>query len=284
MLKMFIASCFFGLTACSNYAQLHTVTKLPKSLKENSGMVMLNENHIWVIEDSGNKDEIYEVNLEGKITRTLAIKDVKNHDWEELTKDDQNNVYIGDFGNNDNDRKNLSIYIIPNPVEVSKKHVEAKRITFSYPEQKEFPYHEEKRIYDCEAFFYLNNSLYLFTKDRSKPYTGTCLLYKIPAKPGDYKAELLGSFHFGDTFDTGSITAATISKDHQKVVLLTHKMLYLLENFEEDDFFSGKLSSINMEHISQKEAVSFKDKNTLLISDEAEKHGRAHLYEIQLSE
>ncbi|SFU29053.1 hypothetical protein SAMN05216480_101435 [Pustulibacterium marinum] len=270
-------------TSCSNYGQLKPVAELPKDLKENSGMVMLSKKSIWFIEDSGNENEIYQVDFDGKIMNTIEIENAKNEDWEELAKDDDDNVFIGDFGNNKNERKDLTIYIIPNPEKLDDDKVKAEKITFNYPEQEHFPSKKKNRIYDSEAFFYLDGNLYIFTKDRSEPYSGVCSLYKIPAKPGDYEAKLIDTFHFGDTFDTGSITSATISTNHKKVVLLTHEMIYILEDFEDDDFFTGKLTKLNMEHVSQKESVCFKNKNTLLISDEAEKHSKPMLYEMKLN-
>src|SRR5690606_37593404 len=113
----------------------------------------------------------------------------KNIDWEELTKDSDNNLYIGDFGNNDNERKNLVIYKISVVNRVQDKEVKAEKISFEYPEQKDFPPKKKHRYFDAEAFFYRDGYFYLFTKNRSKPFDGICFLYKIPAIPGHHKAE-----------------------------------------------------------------------------------------------
>ena len=48
---------------------------------------------------------------EPKQVRTIKIDNAKNDDWEELAEDDEF-IYIGDFGNNNGKRKNLCIYII----------------------------------------------------------------------------------------------------------------------------------------------------------------------------
>lgn len=284
MIRIIVTCILFSLCSCAknmNYAQIQTIAELPKSLQENSGMVMLNEHSIWVLEDSGNKDELYEINLDGEITRAVKIKKAKNVDWEDLTKDKANNVYIGDFGNNKNKRKDLTIYVIPNLDAVEDDEVKAEKITFEYPEQEKFPY-KHKRLYDCEAFFYYNDYLYLFTKDRSDPYRGMSLLYKVPAQPGDYKAELIGGYRFSGNYHTGSITAATISKDEKRVVLLTHSVVYIFEEFEGDQFFSGKMETIDLGHESQKEAIVFKDAHTLIIGEESEKGEHPLLYKLSL--
>lgn len=282
---MFKATAFgilFLLTACNNYAQLHPVTELPNKLDENSGMVTLGNNSYWFINDSGGKEEIYEADEKGKLVSEVEIKDAKNIDWEDLAIDDKKRVYIGDFGNNAHKRGEFQIYVIDNPAEEKDHSVKADKITFTYPEPLEGSKKKKKLYDDCEAFFYFNNSLYIFTKDRSSKYKGICKLYRVPAKPGDYTAEFIGTYEFGGNYNTGSITAATISPDHKKVVLLTHRMLYIFEDFEGDNFFTGKLTKLDMEHESQKESVCFKNERTLIISDEAGNKGSAVLYEYQL--
>ncbi|GLB48537.1 NHL repeat-containing protein [Neptunitalea lumnitzerae] len=280
-MKKLIAIAFLILTSCTNYGQIHTLTKITKKLKENSGLAITGKDSYWVIEDSGNDNAIYKLSEKGKMAREIEIENAKNVDWEELTMDDDGNVYIGDFGNNRSERKNLAIYIISNPDKIEKKKTKAKKITFSYPEQKDFPAKDEDKIFDCEAFFYLNGQLYLFTKDRSNPYAGRCFLYTIPATPGDYKATYLATHNFGKDYHTGSITAADISPDKTKVALLTHKHLYIYSDFTGSKFFEGKLTVLDLEDNSQKESVAFKDNRTLLISDEASKKD-AKLYEVTL--
>jgi len=92
----------FILCSCANHGQLTYVVKLPKDLKENSGLVAYTENTAWGIEDSGNSYNIYKINFDGEILKTLEVKNAKNKDWEDLAKDDEGNLYIGDFGNNEN--------------------------------------------------------------------------------------------------------------------------------------------------------------------------------------
>ena len=97
---------FFVLASCSNYGQLTLVSDLPSSLKEVSGNeIIYNSELIWMLNDSGNKAEVFGVNKDGKIKSIIKIK-AKNHDWEDLTSDEKGNLYIGDFGNNNLKEKN----------------------------------------------------------------------------------------------------------------------------------------------------------------------------------
>ncbi|HBI01157.1 MAG TPA: hypothetical protein DDY18_05985, partial [Flavobacterium sp.] len=92
---------------------VNLIVSLPQNLSEVSGMVAT-DSIIWMIEDSGNKSKIYGIKYDGMVEHTIKLDDIPNIDWEDLTRDN-NNLYIGDFGNNDNDRKDLAIYkISPN--------------------------------------------------------------------------------------------------------------------------------------------------------------------------
>lgn len=277
--------CIIVISACAstaNYGTLQNIKELPSSLEENSGIVKISEGSYWFIEDSGNPDKIYEVNDNMEIINEVKIKKAKNKDWEDLTKDDENHVYIGDFGNNRNKRKDLTIYIIDNPEEAKDGELKADKIKFNYPDQEKFPPKKKNRFYDTEAFFYLYGNLYLFTKDRSNPYQGLCKLYRLPAIPGEYDAQLIGDYNFAGNFDTSSITSAAISPDKQTVVLLTHDVLHIFKNFTGDNFFNGEHTTLNFEHSSQKESVCFKTPSVLVITDEAGVIGTPMYYEVSL--
>ncbi|HRE78452.1 MAG TPA: hypothetical protein PLL09_11590 [Flavobacterium sp.] len=255
---------------------VNLIVSLPQNLSEVSGMVAT-DSIIWMIEDSGNKSKIYGIKYDGMVEHTIKLDDIPNIDWEDLTRDN-NNLYIGDFGNNDNDRKDLAIYkISPNnpslPVE---------KINFNYPEQTHFPAKKKEKLYDCEAFFIYQNAFYLFTKNRSKGFDGTTLIYKIPAIVGNHSAQLIGKFKTCANYNSCVITGAAISPDEKKIVLLGHKNIWLFEEFNDDDFLSGKITELALNHYSQKEAVSFKDNDKLLIADERTKKRGGNLYEVSI--
>lgn len=267
---------------CNHYGQLQPITKLPKQLSENSGIVKNDDTTIWLIEDSGNKDHLYKVDFKGTIVEDVKIKHAKNIDWEDLAKDEKGNLYIGDFGNNDNDRKNLVIYKVSLSEINSDSEVIAERIDFKYPEQKDFPPKKNELVYDAEAFFYHKQHLYLFTRNRSKPFTGETLIYRIPAEKGNYHAVLVGKLKLCNNSKTCQITAADISLDGKKIALLSHGKLWMLTDFTNENFADGKLNEIDLGIRTQLEAVCFKNENTLLLSDEIRDNEGGNLYKYVL--
>ena len=66
------------------------------------------------------------------------------------------------------------------------------------------------------------------------------------------------------------------------MALLTHNKILLFTNFISDDFFSGDYKEINLHHTSQKEAIAFKDNNTVWITDEIDGASGGNLYEFIL--
>jgi hypothetical protein len=264
---------------------LTNIYSLPKKLKEVSGISYTNEtNLLWTLEDSGNANKIYGLTPEGKIKYEVKISWATNEDWEDITKDQQGNLYIGDFGNNNNDRKDLCIYKINKESLTSEDATPAYKVSFSYPEQQSFPPKKKEMFYDVEGFFEFKNNFYLFTKNRSKGFDGTTFLYKIPNKQGTHKAQKLAEFKTCDNFNTCAITSAAISPDETKVVLLCHDKIWLFDNFKNDSFLSGNVKELDLEHNSQKEAICFKDNSSLLIADEKTKNIGGNVYTVKISD
>ena len=220
---------FFLIASSCDTGNLTIITDVPKALNEVSGTETIpNSDLIWMLNDGGNKVKIYALNKKGKIKTELKIK-AKNNDWEDLASDEKGNLYIGDFGNNLNKRKNLAILKVKNKDLNSGNKIEIERISFRYPNQVKFPPKKKSMYFDCEAFFHYNDSLYLFTKSRVKNDFGKTHLYKIPAKKGNHTAEFISSFS-SCTDLLCWVTSADISLDGKQVALLTQKSVLVLMN------------------------------------------------------
>jgi hypothetical protein len=261
--------------------ELDKLGKFPSKLKEVSGMEITNDGKIWVIEDSGNKDKIYRVDKDGDIKESLKIDHAKNKDWEDLTMDDAGNLYIGDFGNNANEREDLTIYKVPKD-QMDKKEPNADKIEFNYPQQKDFPPKKDSLYFDTEGFFHLNDHLYIFTKNRTRPYSGNTLIYRVPDKKGKYEAEFLGSLFLCADQDHCSVTSADISPNGNTIALLSYGFVFLLTDFNVPDLTKASIKIIDLKTDTQVESICFTNNNTLLIADEENRFGGRKLYELKL--
>ena len=272
----------FLVQSCANHGKLTLIKKLPSKLKENSGMVSFSESSAWFIEDNGNSDNIYKTDFKGNIIQQFDIKNAKNIDWEDLTKDREGNLYIGDFGNNANTRKNLAILKLPNPEIEKGGKINAKLIRFNYPEQVEFPPRRGELLYDAEAFFHYADSLYIFTKNRTNPFTGETLIYRVPDKKGSYEAELIGKISLCTDWDTCRITSAAISPDGKTIVLLSYGKLWTITNFSINALPKATIKEIDLGTRTQLESISFTSNKTLLLSDEERDGSGSNLYSYKL--
>lgn len=262
---------------------LTVLYSLPKKLKEVSGITYFpTSDLLWTLEDSGNANSIYGLDSNGEIVKKITIENTKNVDWEDISKDKIGNLYIGDFGNNDNMRQDLCIYKIDKNSLENESTIPAYKISFAYPEQKDFPPKKTAMFYDVEGFFEFKNNFYLFTKNRSKDFDGTSYLYKVPNAAGFHQAQLMGEFKTCGDYNHCAITSASISPDESKVVVLTHDKIWVFDNFTGDNFLKGNKTELYLNHFSQKEAICFKDNKTLIIADEKTKKIGGKVYEVSL--
>jgi len=262
---------------------LQTIFTFPEELKEISAVETLPKSDlVWTLEDSGNAPELYALNLKGDIINTLKITNATNIDWEELTSDNEGNLYIGDFGNNHNTRKDLCIYKVDASQLKNEQATASQKIEFYFPQQHEFPPKESEKQYDIESFFLYNGVFYLFTKNRSSEFDGTTLMYGIPNIAGNHAAKLMGSFKSCGDFRNCAITSADISPDGKKIVLLSCSHAWIFSDFKKDEFLKGKVQQVDFANFSQKEGICFIDNHRLYVCDERKKKNGGKLYLLDL--
>ncbi|MFN0174353.1 MAG: hypothetical protein ACKVU0_06890 [Saprospiraceae bacterium] len=175
-------------------------------------MTRLPNGDLWLLNDSKNPSDLFRFDpIAGKLLETRRLP-VKNFDWEDLAHDPAGNLYIGDFGNNLNKRRNLRIFRY-NPTTGALDSIQ-----FRYPDQVAFPpAREADWNFNCEAMVFFRDSLHLFSKNSFKGnfYTKHYVVPAIPNNSGEYVAELRDSIRLKNRVVTG----AAISRDGRNFVL-----------------------------------------------------------------
>ena len=248
------------------------LSQLPNEMHEISGILNNSNNTIFAHNDSGDSPTLYEINLtEQKINRTIALRNADALDWEDIAEDDES-IYIGDFGNNLGGRENLVIYKTNKNAVAIQDSVNAENINFHFEDQTDFTLRDDHN-FDCEAMIIFENQIYLFTKNRADFQTNW---YALPTSSGDHTATLQGTFN-----SEGLITGATINQDKNVIALLGYSdnnsaaFIWLLYNFPNDNIFNGKKVKIDLELEEQTEAIAFENDKTLLFAEEKESNGGA---------
>lgn len=275
---------FFGLLPIIGLTKVEMtkIANLPKWLHETSGLIYYQDKLI-THNDGGHKAELYILNTKGKHEKTIVVNGVKNYDWEDLATDRKGNLYIGDFGNNFNKRQNLQIYIAKKGF-LNQSEVEVDILKFTYEDQTDFPPKHNQLYFDCEAFIVKDGKVFLFTKCRTKPFTGLSKIYMLPAKSGNFEAKLIGQFQFCDKgWMTCSVTSADYHAKSNTIAVLAYGRLYLIKNFRFNAFWKGNIKSYKLPKIKQREGICFRSEKSWFITDEYRKGIKGgNLYKLKL--
>jgi hypothetical protein len=261
---------------------LKLIAELNMKIKETSGLALIGDVLI-THNDKGRSNDLMLINAEnGNIVQTITAQNFQNNDWEDVAKNEEF-LFVGDMGNNEGERKNLAIHVVPIK-DITKNSTTLNAtgsINFYYPEQTAFDV-SKKHNFDCEAILCFNIQIYLFTKNRLDDKTD---LFVLPATPGNYAAKYVASFEVG-----GRITGADISPDGKKIALVGYNkksdcFLWTFDGITGDNFFTGNAKKYTLgqyAQVGQMEGVAFKDNSSLYISSEeiANVHARLYLFKL----
>lgn len=293
-----LASLFLGFSAhgiadefkAVALPELETVVLVPSAKlgkgpdRENSGIVKsrTREDVYWMENDSGDEPRIYAVNRKGEVYGAERYEEVSgvliggaiNIDWEDITVDASGNVLIADVGNNCNCRRDLVIYVVPEPRPDAGRAAFLKKLFFRYPDQYEYPAPSQDFNYDCEGVFTVGDTIYIASKNRSDTYTK---LYAME----DPKSDEVNTLIYIGRFDVhGKATGADATPDGLHLVIVTYEYIWHFKRTSlEQSFFEGEISVMKYE-APQVEAVCFADSDTLLLSCEQS----ATLFEVNVAD
>ncbi|MFU8844128.1 MAG: hypothetical protein ACNA7V_10015 [Bacteroidales bacterium] len=243
---------------------------IPKEVEETSGLIHYMDD-IWTHNDSGGLPEIYRISPKtGKITQRVTIANGKNIDWEDISQD-ESYIYIGDFGNNRGNRRDLKIYKIKKAeiTDAKKVTVNADVIGFSYFDQTSFDADNRDHNFDCESLISYGDSLIIFTRNRND---GRTRMYKLPKTPGKYEISPIADFN-----TDGLVTGADYSDHTGNLVLIGYKervpFIWLFKGFTGNSLESPAIYRFNFPRMKgyQTEGIAWLDTQRVAISSESRK-------------
>lgn len=262
---------------CANAQPLKTITSLPNELNESSGLVLVDNNTFISHNDGGDAPLLYMFDSMGQVTRTIFVRNTTNADWEDMAFMSDGRLLIGDFGNNNNTRTDLTIYITPPISTWSGDSIEAKTISFSYADQLGFPPPSKDKNFDCEAMVCRDDSIYLFSKNWSSPFSGYTKMYVLPAKEGTYDLFPRDSVYLGAIKEIAWVTSA--DQDDSSLYLLGSTYVWQFE--WKDSLILSNPKQINLNHFSQKEALAIGDKGFYITDESTGGFGNLYYWRIQ---
>ena len=141
-------ACLSFLLVCLGYcasAQITGAKIVPAALSEISGLFISNNNLLFVHNDSGDTSRFFAIDAKGNLLSTLFFKgdpSKKNFgvtDCEDMAGGpgpvkDKSYIYLGDIGDNGNNRPYVTVYRFAEPSKLSSKmQVESEAVYLKYP-------------------------------------------------------------------------------------------------------------------------------------------------------
>jgi hypothetical protein len=253
---------------------------LSEELKEISGIQYINDTLLVAHNDGGNGPLLYFLNPNtGIILKRVFVKDVKNTDWEDIALDGKY-LFIGNFGNNNNKRKNLSIIRVSWKDALIKDTISSEFMTFEFSEQKAFPPEKKALNFDTECLTFADGYLWLFTKNRTEPFDGVTNVYRVRFQDNTH-AILKKEYSIkigtrGWMFD--SVTGGDFAYGYFYLTTYNRVLKYL--------FSEGKFSLVKQfkyKEYNQKEAITVIKDDQIYVANEFQKVlGKQKLYRISL--
>jgi len=224
------------------------------AIEESSGLVHVKKDLFWTHNDDEDYN-LYLINLKGKTRYRWPVK-IQNNDWEDITADSNGHLFIGNFGNNFNLRRKVSIWKL-DPYE--RKGVYP--IIIHYQEQGDFsPPIPGLMNFDVEGMVYHEDSLYLFTKNKNKKGFN---VYAVADKPGHANPKIRQSVSI-----KGMVTGACLSPDHKELALLTYQRIYFFKMEPGFRIAEKPFDCIPIWRGRQMEAISWFRMDSILVSNE----------------
>tara|TARA_R110000744_G_scaffold113644_1_gene212807 strand:- start:319 stop:1500 length:1182 start_codon:yes stop_codon:yes gene_type:complete len=261
--KLSFALLFFLTMSLQAQENLQTRGQLPDEVFETSGLIYFNESLI-THNDSGNEPILYELDtLDLSIKRRITISNIDNIDWEAITQDEEF-IYIGDFGNNLGTRIDLAIHRVSKEDLISFDAVEATTINFSYEDQVDFT-NNGNSDWDAEAFFIINNQFVVLTK-QWKSFGSVA--YTLPISPGVHIANRVGAIA-----DVGLVTDVTYDVTTNRMVLLGYSTILspfigIVEDFNLESPFEGYMQQNLGLNFVQAEGITQINSNNYFFTSE----------------
>lgn len=166
-------------------------------------------NHLWGEEDSGNPPQLDLISYDGTVQKKVYVKGATNHGWEDLALSGSD-IYIGDFGDNDQVRTEYAIYKFLEPQATADTVYSFEKIRYTYPDGS----------HDADALLIdpATKDIYIITK-RDDPSR----IYKISFP---YSTTNVNTAISAGQLAYSGVVGAALSPDGTEIIAKTYLALY----------------------------------------------------------
>ena len=238
-----------------------------EEITESSGIVAsrCQSDVFWTHNDSGDGAFVFALDKTGKKLGVWSVKAAKNKDWEDLaTIKNQNGecfLYIGDIGDNERKRSELTIYLVKEPTIAGDKENSTRKNPLSTEPADAIKIQYADAHYDAETLLVHPQSgdIYILTK-RLRDKSAVYKLSKNYSLNKINRLEKIADFTV-PSVPYGFLTGGDISSDGKRVIIADYLAAYEIvlpataKNF--DDIWREKPLIVELGEREQGEAICY---------------------------
>jgi hypothetical protein len=273
---------------------------LPDELSESSGLAVSRTQPgvLWSHNDSGDGPNLYAIDLSGRLLAIVPVANAAAVDWEEMasgpcpasllattSREGAACLYLADIGDNDRTRKELTVYVVVEPLlpaaGAKPPTVAARSFRYRYPDAPD----------DSEAFAVLpNGDVTIVSKGR----TGTIDFFGlsgVSVARALTSGEVLTAEHLGNTFIEPDekisrlVTGAAVSLDGMTLAVRTYNEIFFygaVQAGQEETRWRdlGQPCSLG-DAEPQGEAIDYLDETSLLLTSERSRGRPGTIHRVQ---
>lgn len=202
---------------------------LPDAVRESSGAVFSRsaDNLVWTHNDSGGTPEVHALDVQGTLVGSVRISGAENDDWEDIAIGPCSTgtcLFLADIGDNSADRREVSVYAVPEPAPDDQTSAPATRYRVRYPDGPR----------DAEALFLLAGRVHIVTKGGDSPIT----LYRYPGELNPSETvtlEAVRTLSAGPVGLADRVTGADVTPDGRWVLIRSYTSMLAYRASQVDD-------------------------------------------------
>lgn len=223
LIPLLIAALLLGMVATTGFAGCpefqsgrQTGTIESNQISEISGIVASRRSPgvFWVHNDSGNRAEVYAIDLHGELLGVYPLPEGTIIDWEDIAlgpgpEAGIDYLYIGDIGDNQGVRASIHVYRVPEPQVTKSQRYDG--LSLSQVERLDFTYPDGARDAETLLCDPLSGDLYIITKREPRSR-----VYRAPFPHSPTEATRL---EFQGTLPWGWAVGGDVSRSGREVIV-----------------------------------------------------------------
>jgi hypothetical protein len=230
------------LLLAAGHAEWHVVANLKdKEITESSGIAtsLRNPGIFWTHNDSGDGPYVYAFDKTGDNRGTFRLEGAKAVDWEDMAAGPcpwapaAPCLYMGDIGDNDRNRKEIQVYIVPEPEVKESARGTDRRHAIPLARLQALRLRYPDSAHDAESLLVhpKSGAIYVITKQRRGE--GASVVYRVPSstaagvqqlrKVGEVRTDANAIPIFGTAF---MLSGGAISHDGRHAIVRDYIQAY----------------------------------------------------------